>query len=241
MMLTKKLTLTLLSLYYCHAALSATTPTDQEDLISNRALFRGAFRESIAASHGDYASGKLKEAFQHTVDAAKQGAEYFQKSFEETRERVKKHREAIKARLAAYEEGGSSDLHFSLECASRSFQGVETCVPEGESKCTWCNVQDVVGFCTAKEDEDVLSEWGIECGDSEDPEVEKETNEITNNYSLQCLAALSSDGCGQTSDEDGDPCVWCQYNSWIGVCVSPDDTESAEDDLYMTCGATSIA
>lgn len=195
-----------------------------------------SLREKGMLERGDL----LDQRIEGVLNAARKGADFFRQELNDARERVKMQREFMKARLAAYEEGGSSEFHFSLACAKKTLQGAEACAPpHGKSDCTWCTVQDIFGFCTSTEDEELLSEFGIECGVSSDSDMNKD--EIENNYSLQCLEAASSDNCGNTNDEDGNTCVWCQYNSWIGMCVSPDDKETAENDLFMSCGASSIA
>jgi len=187
--------------------------------------------------HGEFVANKIVGA----VQAAKKGAEYFRQELNDTKERMKSKREALKARLAAYEEGGSDEFNFSLSCVKKTPQGADMCAPaDKHAECTWCTVQDVFGFCTAVEDAELLSEFGITCGDSSEIYTEKHENEIKNNYSLQCLEAASSNNCKEAKDEDGNVCLWCQYNSWIGMCISPDDKDTAENDLFMSCGATSI-
>lgn len=183
----------------------------------------------------------LKQHIHNKIsEVAQKGADAFRQSLKETQDRIKEGRARIRNRLAAYEEG-SSDFNFDLECALESIHGKENCLTVGkESKCTWCNVQDVFGFCTSKADEDVLAQVGIECGSELTDTLEEEELTYENNFSVQCAVSTSHDTCIKTTDEDQQQCNWCQYNSWIGVCISPDDKKSAEDDLFLTCVESSM-
>ena len=186
----------------------------------------------------------FQHAFEKGMKAAEHGASVFREHVKEGRERLKAHREEIKARLASYEEGAEG-FHFSWDCAKRSVQGADVCSPATEDECTWCTVQGMIGFCTSVDDVDTLSELGVTCGNSAYEEdftnlVSSEQLEVDKSFSLKCVESTSAEACGQTTDEDNQPCNWCQYNSWIGVCISPDDKKNAEDDLFLTCSDTAL-
>lgn len=232
---------------------------NEDELHANKGL-RGINLDKALSGHKEalekYRSGFLHDrenqpphpfqhAFEKGIKAAEHGAAVFREHVEKTHERLKAHREEIKARLASYEEG-SEGYHFSWDCAKRSVQGADVCVPESETECTWCTVQGMIGFCTSVEDIDTLSDIGITCGGSSDEEeedlnlVSSEQLEVEKSFSLKCVESTSAESCGQTTDEDNQPCNWCQYNSWIGVCISPDDKENAEDNLFLTCSDTAL-
>jgi len=63
-------------------------------------------------------------------------------------------------------------------------------------------------------------------------ETEEEEDEDFDNH---CLYQESVDDCDQGSDEEGKPCVWCKYNSWLGKCIVAEDTDLVTGEFAMTC------
>lgn len=209
----------------------------------------------------------LYHAMAKTAHAMKETAQALQETMEAAHEVIQAKREDVKARWASYEEGvTNSEFHFSIHCAKKTLDGAEACTappphpphpdpphphpphpdpphpdpphphPHPHGECAWCTVADLFGFCTDASDEDILSQLGVTCGN---PAPEPPA-EVENNFSVKCVKQTSSSACALETDEDNQPCNWCSYNSWIGVCISPDDRESAENDLFLTCGETSI-
>jgi len=217
-----------------------------DKLLSHQNGALNKYRSGFLEHQNKFQAHPLHHIFEKGVKAVKEGATILEESVVVVRERVDAHRDEIKARLAAYEEGAEG-FHFSWNCAKKSTEGSDVCAPEGDSECVWCTIQDAIGFCTSAEDVDTLADFGIVCGDNaEQEEVEIKSVEnildidASKSFSLKCVESTSVDTCGQTTDEDDHLCNWCQYNSWIGVCISSDDKQNAEDNLFLTCMDTSM-
>lgn len=134
-----------------------------------------------------------------------------------------------------------------VECASTSDCSAE---PDCESF-TLPEISDHFVLCASKNDEDFLTGIGLvvrqegEGVDVEDQTAEQEealssasadTQEVVSELidteekegedveettaQVYCGKPTMED-CSNETDEEGNPCIWCTMNSWIGLCSSP--------------------
>lgn len=66
-------------------------------------------------------------------------------------------------------------------------------------------------------------------------ELEEEDVEALLEEDKYCLERTSVEDCDAGADEDGRPCVWCKYNSWLGTCVTTKDKDVVTGEFAMTC------
>lgn len=85
----------------------------------------------------------------------------------------------------------------------------------------------------------MISEVAYEQESSEEAPIEEEALE-TGEFDKFCVEQDTLEECGGGKDEDGNPCVWCKYNSWLGTCVTANDKDVATSSFAMTCGASFV-
>jgi len=74
----------------------------------------------------------------------------------------------------------------------------------------------------------------------ESSSAEEEEEESPPEVDKFCLEHESVEDCEGGNDEEGNSCVWCKYNSWLGTCVTTNDQHVATDSFALTCGAQMV-
>ena len=105
---------------------------------------------------------------------------------------------------------------------------------EGDCKtnsCTWCNTQIHIGFCLSSPAADAMKQCTFFDCNYGDAIKEIKTPEIklaSSPYDTTCVQSTfenqsdAADACHGTKDSDGNPCVWCEANGIVGVCLTSD-------------------
>lgn len=68
----------------------------------------------------------------------------------------------------------------------------------------------------------------------------QEEEEDASAFDDHCLYQESVQDCDQGNDGEGNSCVWCKYNSWLGKCIVVEDTDLVTGEFAMTCADKSM-
>lgn len=109
-----------------------------------------------------------------------------------------------------------------------------------KSSCTWCNTEAGVGFCMA----DAVAESVKQCTFFDCEYQDKEPVKAATSYDPTCLAAAAlsdapQDACSESTDSDGNPCVWCSVDGLVGLCLSTEQVAMAG--AYVQCNNAVLA
>mmetsp|Transcript_45069 Transcript_45069/g.94504 ORF Transcript_45069/g.94504 Transcript_45069/m.94504 type:complete len:326 (+) Transcript_45069:298-1275(+) len=112
---------------------------------------------------------------------------------------------------------------------------------KGGEPCIWCQAGDVAGACLSNaEAETVNGQFGLSCPihnaglDAE--KIEESDLPDVNCFKAAWVAENAETACGESTDKDGNACVWCQTNGDVaGACLSSAEAEMANGQFGLNC------
>ena len=131
---------------------------------------------------------------------------------------------------------------FDTSCLVASLQNdkatCESTVDQDGGKCKWCALSDEQGnLCLNEEQAEIAEQLGVDCDDNT-------IVAVRDPFDTTCLAAtLQGDEttCKATSDEDGQPCEWCELSDGqTALCLNGEQASIAEQ-IGAECGDRSKA
>jgi hypothetical protein len=119
-----------------------------------------------------------------------------------------------------------------------------------QAACTWCSSEVGMGFCLADPAARALAECNFfDCdyshGGNGKAESQEKNDSIIAPYDTNCLNAGMQAGnegeavCADTTDLDGNSCVWCDAAGVFGICLSSEQASQAGQ--FLTCEANTLS
>jgi len=96
--------------------------------------------------------------------------------------------------------------------------------------CEWCSTKAGYGICLDKKAAEKIDKYDWFDCTTEEVEMESPLDFLEDPYDTSCLAASldgAKDACEATTDEDGNPCEWCNIGS-ANLCLTSEQAEIAE-------------